>query len=47
MGNFKVGDRIPSFSSVIEDGTTITDKSIAGKKVILFFFFFDDSSTCT
>lgn len=47
MGNFKVGDRIPSFSSVIEDGSPISDKSIAGKKVILFFYPKDDSPTCT
>ena len=47
MGNFKVGDKIPSFSSVIEDGSTISDKSISGKKVIMFFYPKDDSPTCT
>lgn len=47
MGNFNVGDKIPSFSSVIEDGSIITSESILGKKVILFFYPKDDSPTCT
>ena len=47
MGKYKVGDLIPPFSSVLEDGSPITSKSILGKKVILFFYPKDDSPTCT
>lgn len=47
MGNFKVGDQIPSFSAVIEDGSPISSESIKGKKTIIFFYPKDDSPTCT
>ncbi|MBC7886043.1 MAG: peroxiredoxin [Saprospiraceae bacterium] len=47
MGNFKAGDKVPSFSLTLENGKPISDKSMKGKKVILFFYPSDDSPTCT
>ena len=46
-GNFVVGDKIPSFKSVNENGEPITSENILGYKTILFFYGQDDTPTCT
>lgn len=46
-GHFSVGDKIPSFKSVDENGNEISSDTILGSKVILFFYGQDDTPTCT
>lgn len=43
----KVGDRIPDFLGVDQDGNEITRESLAGKSVILYFYPKDNTSGCT
>ena len=43
----KAGDRIPSFSGILEDGQAISSESINGTKTIFFFYPKDDSPGCT
>ena len=43
----KVGDRIPDFLGVDQDGNEITRESLAGKSVILYFYPQDNTSGCT
>jgi thioredoxin-dependent peroxiredoxin len=46
-GHFKVGDKIPVFSSVNENGEVVSSQTILGNKTILFFYGQDDTPTCT
>jgi peroxiredoxin Q/BCP len=46
-GNVKIGDSVPSFSSVNENGEKVTSETIKGQKTILFFYGQDDTPTCT
>lgn len=41
------GDRIPDFSLVADDGSTITRDSLVGKNVVLFFYPKDNTPGCT
>jgi peroxiredoxin Q/BCP len=41
------GDKAPDFSLPADDGTTVTLKSLAGKKVVLFFYPKDNTPGCT
>ena len=43
----KPGDKMPSFDTVLHDGSTLSSKDLKGKKVILFFYNRDGSQTCT
>jgi thioredoxin-dependent peroxiredoxin len=43
----KVGDTIPKFETIIENGTPISDQSLRGQKFIMFFYGQDDTPTCT
>jgi thioredoxin-dependent peroxiredoxin len=47
MSKIKTGDKIPPFSTSLEDGSAISDKSLFGQKFILFFYGQDDTPTCT
>lgn len=47
MATLKPGQRIPKFSSVLEDGKTITSEDLSKGKVILFFYPQDNTPTCT
>jgi peroxiredoxin Q/BCP len=43
----KVGDKIPAFSVVDQDGKTVTDKDLLGRKIVLYFYPKDNTSGCT
>ncbi len=43
----KEGDKIPAFSVVDQDGKTITDKDLLGRKIVLYFYPKDNTSGCT
>lgn len=43
----QVGDSIPSFSCVDQDGNSVTDKDFAGKTVVLYFYPKDNTPGCT
>ena len=47
MKHLKVGDPIPAFSTVNEDGETVSSEDLKGSKAILFFYPKDDSPGCT
>ncbi len=47
MTTLKAGDKAPNFTSVNENGETISLSDFLGKKVILFFYPKDDSPGCT
>lgn len=42
-----VGDKAPDFSLASDDGTTVTLKSLYGRKVVLYFYPKDDTPGCT
>lgn len=42
-----VGRKAPAFSLPADDGTTISLKGLAGKKVVLYFYPKDDTPGCT
>jgi len=46
-GNVKVGDSVPEFHSVNENGEKVTAETLKGQKTILFFYGQDDTPTCT
>jgi len=45
--SIKVGDKIPKFEGVDENGNPVTPETLFGKKFILFFYPKDDSPGCT
>lgn len=46
-GKVAVGDNVPSFTALDENGDTFTSEMLKGKKHILFFYPKDDTPTCT
>lgn len=47
MKHLKVGDPIPAFTTVNENGETVSSEDLKGSKAILFFYPKDDSPGCT
>lgn len=47
MTKLKVGDKAPAFKGVNQDGTEISLKDFAGKKLILYFYPKDNTPGCT
>ncbi len=43
----KVGDRIPEFSVVDQDGNVVDNNTIAGKKTVIYFYPKDSTPGCT
>lgn len=41
------GDKVPDFSLLADDGTSVTPATLAGKKVVLFFYPKDNTPGCT
>ncbi len=41
------GKKAPAFSLPADDGSTVSLKSLAGKKVVLYFYPKDDTPGCT
>lgn len=47
MSRLKAGDKAPSFSATLQDGSRLTPDQLVGRKYILFFYNHDGSETCT
>ena len=43
----KEGDRIPAFSVVDQNGKTVTDKDLLGRRIVLYFYPKDNTTGCT
>ena len=43
----KVGDQIPEFTGINQDGETIISKNLLGKKLVIFFYPQASTPTCT
>ena len=47
MSNIKIGDMIPEFTSVTEQGATFTLNDLKGSPTVLYFYPKDNTSGCT
>lgn len=45
--NVKVGDQVPDFQAMIQDGSTIKLSDYRGKKVVIYFYPKDNTPGCT
>ena len=43
----KIGDRMPDFEVVDQDGKTVRSADLIGKKTIIYFYPKDNTSGCT
>lgn len=43
----KIGDRMPDFEVVDQDGTKVSSKDLIGKKTVVYFYPKDNTSGCT
>ena len=43
----KIGDRMPDFEVVDQDGRTVRSADLIGKKTIIYFYPKDNTSGCT
>lgn len=43
----KIGDKMPSFSAVDQDGNPVTDQTLLGHKTVIYFYPKDSTSGCT
>jgi len=43
----KIGDRMPDFEVVDQDGKIVTSKELLGRKTIVYFYPKDNTSGCT
>ena len=42
-----IGDRMPDFEVVDQDGNKVSSKDLAGKRTIIYFYPKDNTSGCT
>ncbi|MBB4080813.1 peroxiredoxin Q/BCP [Lewinella aquimaris] len=47
MTTLKAGDVAPSFTGIIQDGSTVSLADFAGKRLVIFFYPKDDTPGCT
>jgi peroxiredoxin Q/BCP len=47
MSNIKIGDMVPEFTSVTEQGVTFTLNDLKGSPTVLYFYPKDNTSGCT
>lgn len=47
MNTLKVGDKVPDFSSIDQDGNTISLSDYSGKKLVVFFYPRANTPGCT
>jgi peroxiredoxin Q/BCP len=47
MSNIKIGDMIPEFTSITEQGATFTLDDLKGSPTVLYFYPKDNTSGCT
>lgn len=43
----KVGDQLPQFEGINQDGETINSEKLLGKKLVIFFYPQANTPTCT
>ena len=43
----KIGDRMPDFEVIDQDGNAVSSKDLIGKKTIIYFYSKDNTSGCT
>ncbi|MBR6547600.1 MAG: peroxiredoxin [Bacteroidales bacterium] len=43
----KIGDRMPDFEVVDQDGNQVSSKDLIGKKTVVYFYPKDNTSGCT
>ena len=43
----KIGDKMPQFEVVDQDGKTVKSQDLLGKKTIIYFYPKDNTSGCT
>lgn len=43
----KIGDKMPQFSAVDQNGNTVSSQDLIGKKTIIYFYPKDNTSGCT
>ena len=47
MTNLKIGDKVPTFEAITQNGNIVTNDSINGRRAILYFYPKDNTSGCT
>ncbi|GGG44049.1 peroxiredoxin [Croceivirga lutea] len=47
MNTLKIGDKVPDFSSIDQDGNTISLSNYSGKKLVVFFYPRANTPGCT
>lgn len=47
MSNLKIGDKAPEFTATTDQNSTLSLKSLRGKRVVLYFYPKDNTSGCT
>ncbi|MGH2357776.1 MAG: thioredoxin-dependent thiol peroxidase [Candidatus Limnocylindria bacterium] len=47
MSRLEAGDRVPAFSMTADDGSTVGDETLRGRRYVLYFYPKDDTPGCT
>ena len=47
MTKLKIGDKVPTFEAITQNGDIVTNDSINGRRAILYFYPKDNTSSCT
>ena len=47
MSRLKAGDRAPDFEMIADDGSVVSNASLAGRRFVLYFYPKDDTPGCT
>ncbi|MBQ5719231.1 MAG: thioredoxin-dependent thiol peroxidase [Alistipes sp.] len=47
MTKLKIGDKVPTFEAITQNGDIVTNDSINGRRAILYFYPKDNTSGCT
>ena len=47
MTKLKIGDKVPTFEAITQNGNIVTNDSINGRRAILYFYPKDNTSSCT
>ena len=47
MSKVKIGKKIPSFSTILDDGSELKSKDFNGKYIVIYFYPKDSTPGCT